>query len=62
MPWFKSYVEKVENLCEGCEVVFLQWIKNEKLSLSQATMSKDERKISCWSEKSEKSEMVNESD
>ena len=28
LPWFKSYVEKVEDLCVGCHVVFLQWIKN----------------------------------
>ena len=34
LPWFKSYVEKVEDLCVGCDIVFLQWIKNETLSLS----------------------------
>jgi hypothetical protein len=59
LPWFDSYVNKIEDLTEGCDVVFLQWIKKEDLSLSEATMSKDERKISCTSAKSE---MINEND
>ena len=43
VPWFHSYVKNVENLLEGCEVLFIQTIRKEELSLSNATVSKDER-------------------
>ena len=43
LPWFDSYVQKVEYLLEGCEVLFVQTLLGEQLELSDATVSKDER-------------------
>ena len=41
LAWFDSYVQKVEYLLEGCEVLFVQTILGEPYDQSNATISKD---------------------
>lgn len=34
LPWFNSFVENIEKLTEGCDVLFVQTILKEELDLS----------------------------
>lgn len=44
LPWFHSFVSNIENLLEGCDILFVQTLNGEPFDLSNATVSKDERK------------------
>lgn len=43
LPWFNSFVDNIEKLTEGCDVLFVQTLLKEELDFSDATISKDEK-------------------
>lgn len=40
VPWYNSFCKNVENLNEGCDVIFIQALRNEDYSF-EGTMSKE---------------------
>jgi ribonuclease BN (tRNA processing enzyme) len=40
VPWYDSFCRNVENLSEGCQVIFIQSLRNEDYSF-EGTMSKE---------------------
>ena len=57
VPWFHSYVTNIENLLEGCEVLFIQTMRKEELEMPTATKAKDEEyEKSCKNEREEEAE------